>query len=225
MKLKSLLSLVGFCFIFTILNCTLQDRVADVKYDFADSQLTNRSLGQNISVAIAKIPDRRDPSEGGMNTIGTVYDGYKRVIKRIYSEKTVDLDVSDAFGNLFSANGFQVMKYPHVRDCNELVDERLCVKGIINRFWTESISTMGAVVDLDAEIYDSKLDAVIWIGKIEGFQKKGWGVAYFTNTDKMVLLLNEVFADAMNNAWTKQGMREALEKWKREEERELSSGQ
>ena len=223
--MKSLLFLAGFCLVFTILNCTLQDRVADVKYDFADSQVTNRSLGQNISVAIAKISDRRDPSEGGMKMIGTVYDNYKHVIQRIYSEKTVDLDVSDAFANLFSANGFQVMKYPHVRDCNELVDERLCVKGIINRFWTESVVTVGAAVDIDAEIYDSKLDAVIWSGKIEGFRKKGIGGAYFTNTDRMVLLLNEVFADAMNNAWTKQGMREALEKWKREEKREFSSGQ
>lgn len=225
MKLKSLLSLVGICLVFTILNCTPRDRVADVKYDFADSQVTNRNLGRNISVAIAKIPDRRNPSEGGMKMIGTVYDGYKNVIKRIYSEKTVDLDVSDAFGNLFSANGFQVMKYPHVRNCEELLDERLCVKGTINRFWTESFTTVGAAVDIDAEIYDSKLDAVIWIGKIEGFRKKGIGGAYFTNTDKMVSLLNEVFSDAMNNAWTKQGMREALERWKREEKRELSSGQ
>jgi hypothetical protein len=191
--------------------------VALVRYDVAGSEIADESLGRNINVAIARIPDRRNPSEGGMKTIGTVYDGYKNVIRRIHSEQTVDLDVIDAFGNLFSANGFQVMKYPHVRDCNELLDERLCLKGTINRFWTESFNRVGAAVDIDAEIYDSKLNAIIWSGKIEGFRKKGLGGAYFTNTDKMVLLLNEVFAEAMNNAWTKQGMREALERCKREE--------
>jgi hypothetical protein len=153
--------------------------------------------------------------------IATVYDGFKNLIKRIYSEQTVNLDVIDAFGNLFSANGFQVMKYPRVRDCNELADERLCVKGIINRFWTESFNRMGAAVDIAVEIYDRKLYEVIWSGEIEGFQKKGIGGAYFTNTDKMVSLLNEVFSEAMNDAWTTQGMREALERWKREENREL----
>jgi len=193
--------------------------VAFVKFDVADSEMTNKSLGQNIRVAIIKIPDRRDPSEGGMKMIGTVYGGFKNVLRRIYSEQTVNLDVIDAFGNLFSANGFQVMKYPRVRDCNELSDERLCVKAIINRFWTESFSRVGAAVDIDAEIYDRKLYGVIWSGKIEGFQKKGMGGGVLTNTDKMVLLLNEVFADAMNNAWTTQGMREALERWKTEEKR------
>ena len=221
MKLKSLLSLVGFCLVFNILNCSPKDRVASVKYDVADSEMTNKSLGQNIRVAIIKIPDRRDPSEGGMKMIGTVYDGFKRIVRRIYSEQTVNLDVIDAFGNLFSANGFQVMKYPRVRDCNELADERLCVRGIINRFWTESFNRVGAAVDIDVEIYDRKLYEVIWSGKIEGFQKKGIGGAYFTNTDKMVSLLKEVFSEAMNNAWTTQGMREALERWKREENREL----
>jgi hypothetical protein len=217
MKSKSLLAFVSFSLVFTILSCSPKDRVALVKYDITDSEMTNKNLGQNIRVAIVKIPDRRDPSEGGMKMIGTVYNGFKHVIKRIYSEQTVNLDVTDAFGHLFSANGFQVMKYPRVRDCNELSDERLCVKGVINRFWTESFNRLGAVVDIDAEIYDRKLHEVIWSGKIESFQKKGMGGAYFTNTDKMVLLLNDVFAEAMDNAWNKQGMRKALEGWNRKE--------
>lgn len=217
MQSKSLITFITFSLVVNILSCSLKDKVAFIKYDIADSEMTNKNLGQNIRVAIIKISDRRDPYEGGMKMIGTVYDGYKNVVRRIYSEQTVKLDVIDAFGNLFSANGFQVMKYPDVKDCNELTDERLCVKGIINKFWTESFYRLGAVVDIDAEIYDRKLYEVIWSGKIEGFQKKGIGGAYFTNTDEMVSLLNGVFSEAMNNAWTKQGVREALERWKRQE--------
>ena len=62
MKLKSLLSFVGICLVFTLLNCSLKDRVALVRYDVAGSEIADESLGQNINVAIARIPDRRKGS-------------------------------------------------------------------------------------------------------------------------------------------------------------------
>jgi hypothetical protein len=211
MKLKKIKIFVGLSIIILIIS-SCSPKVASVRYDVVDSEMMNKSLGQDIAVGILNIPDRRHDSEGKEKLIGSVYGGFKNVIRRIYSEQPINLDVIDAFGNLFSANGFHVMKYPGVTDCDELSAERLCIKGYINKFWTESYYKVGAEVDIDAEIYDRKLNEVIWSGKIKGIQKKGMGGGVFANTDKMVLFLNEVFSDAIKTAWTTQGMREALER-------------
>ena len=208
MKGKSIVILVGFIVAVVLPGCG--PKTAPIKYDPVDTEMINKSLGQDIAIGILNIPDRRRDSEGKEKLIGSVYGGFKNVIRRIYSEQPINLDVIDAFGNLFSANGFHVMKYPGVTDCDELSAERLCIKGYINKFWTESYYKVGAEVDIDAEIYDRKLNEVIWSGKIEGSQKKGMGGGVFANTDKMVQFLNEVLSDAIKTAWTTQGMSDAL---------------
>jgi hypothetical protein len=204
-------------------------KMASVKYDPADTLMINKSLGQNITVGILDIPDRRHDAEGKEFMIGTVYLSLapatappKIPIKRIYSEQPINLDVMDALGNLFSANGFQVKKYPEVIECDDLSDETLCVKGQINHFWTELFNRVGAVVEIDIEVWDRKYRKVIWSGKITDVQKKY--AAYFPfslgETDRMVLFFNQVFSEAINTAWTIGGMREALEEWTIEEKRE-----
>jgi len=42
------------------------------------------------------------------------------------------------------------------------------------------------------------------------------GGGVFTDTHKMVLMLNEVLSDAIQKAWLEQGMRNALESLKEE---------
>jgi len=207
-------------------------RMASVKYDPATTMMIDKSLGQNITVGILNIPDRRHDAEGKEYMIGTVYLSLtpatappKIPIKRIYSEQPINLDVMDALGNLFSANGFQVKTYPGAIECDDLSDERLCVKGQINHFWTELFNRVGAVVEIDIEVWDRKYRKVIWSGKITDVQKKY--TAYFPfslgETNRMVLFLNQVFSEAINTAWTIQGMREALEEWTIEEKREHQS--
>ena len=190
--------------------------------------MISKSLGQNITVGILDIPDRRHDAEGKESMIGTVYWslGYgappKIPIRRIYSQQPIDLDVIDAIGNLFSANGFQVQKYQRVIECHDLSDERLCVKGQINHFWTEAFNRVGAIVDIDIEIWDRKHHKVIWNGKITNVEKKHGPIGPFAlaDTDKMVLFLNYVLSEAINTAWTIGGMREALEEWTIEEKGE-----
>jgi len=207
-------------------------RKVSVKYDPATTMMIDKSLGQNITVAILDIPDRRHDAEGKEYMIGTVYLSLtpatappKIPIKRIYSEQPINLDVMDALGNLFSANGFQVKKYPGAIECDDLSDENLCVKGQINHFWTELFNRVGAVVEIDIEVWDRKYRKAIWSGKITDVQKKY--TAYFPfslgETDRMVLFLNSVLSEAINTAWTLKGMREALEEWKTEEKREDQS--
>ena len=203
-------------------------RLASVKYDPADTLMISKSLGQNITVGILDIPDRRHDAEGKEFLIGTVYWSLglsappKIPIRRIYSQQPIDLDVMDAIGNLFSANGFQVQKYQRVIECHDLSDERLCVKGQINHFWTEAFNRVGAIVDIDIEIWDRKHHKVIWNGKITNVEKKHGPIGPFAlaDTDKMVLFLNYVLSEAINTAWTIGGMREALEEWTIEEKGE-----
>jgi hypothetical protein len=194
--------------------------------------MIDKSLGQNITVGILDIPDRRHDAAGKEYMIGTVYSSlrpatgpltipFKKIYKRIYSEQTINLDVMDALTTLFSANGFQVKKYPGAIECDDLSAERLCVKGQINHFWTESFNRVGAVVEIDIEVWDRKYGKAIWSGKIADVQKKY--TAYFPfslgETERMVLFLNQVLSEAINTAWTLQGMRAALEKWKTEEKK------
>jgi hypothetical protein len=201
-----------------------------VKYDPATIMMIDKSLGQNITVGILDIPDRRHDAAGKEYMIGTVYSSlrpatgpltipFKKIYKRIYSEQTINLHVMDALTTLFSANGFEVKKYPEGTACDDLSDERLCVKGQINQLWTERFYHVGAVVEIDIEVWDRKYDKAIWSGKIADFQKKhkAYFPASLDETDRMVLFLNSVFSEAINTAWTLQGLRKALEKWKTEE--------
>jgi len=220
---------------------TLATRKVSVKYDPATTMMIDKNLGQNITVGILDIPDRRHDAEGKEYMIGTVHSSFrpaatptiipyevipirKRYI-RVYSEQPINHDVMDALTTLFSVNGFQVKKYPEAIECDDLSDERLCVKGQINQFWTERFYHVGAVVEIDIEVWDRKYGKAIWSGKIADFQKKH--KAYFPaslyETDRMVLFLNSVFSEAINTAWTLQGMRKALEKWKTEEKTENHS--
>lgn len=204
--------------------------MASVKYDPATTIMIDKNLGQNITVGILNIPDRRHDAEGKEHMIGTIYLGTgitappKIPIKRIYSEHPINLDVMDALANLFSANGFQVKTYPGAVECDDLSDERLCVKGQISHFWTEAFNRTGAVVDIDVEVWDRDTHEAIWSGKISDVQKKyGAGLYAVISTDRMVLLLNQVFSEAVNTAWTIGGMREALEEWTIGEIREHQS--
>jgi len=216
-------------------------REVSVKYDPATTMMIDKNLGQNIAVGILDIPDRRHDAEGKEYIIGTVYSSlrpataptliplkvipFKKIHERIYSEQPINLDVMDALTTLFSANGFEVKKYPEVTECDDLSDERLCVKGQIIQLWTERFYHVGAVVEIDIEVWDRKYGKAIWSGKIADFQKKhrAYFPASLDETDRMVLFLNSVFSEAINTAWTLRGMRGALEKWKTEEKTENQS--
>ena len=178
----------------------------------SDRTMCDKDTGQHIAIAILDFPDRRYDSKGKENMIGTVYGGYKNPLKRIYSNhQTINLDVMDAMENLFKANGFSVKKYADVSDHSALSDERLVVKGWVNKFWTESMTRVGVVVDIDVEIYDREHEKILWNGKIEDYQKRGMGGGVFQDPKKMVLFLNEVLSSAIRKAWTEKGMLRALE--------------
>jgi hypothetical protein len=220
---------------------TLATRKVSVKYDPATTMMIDKSLGQNITVGILDIPDRRHGAEGKEYMIGTVYSRlipetapampplktipFRKIYKRIYSKQPINLDAMDALTTLFSANGFEVKKYPEGTECDDLSDERLCVKGQINQFWSERFYHVGAVVEIDIEVWDRKYGKAIWSGKIADFQKKhkAYLASSLDETDRMILFLNSVLSEAINTAWTLQGMREALEKWKTEEKTENQS--
>jgi hypothetical protein len=210
MKGKSIVLFIGFIIAVVLPGCG--PKTAPIKYDPVNAEMIHKELGQNVTVAILDFPDERKDSEGKETMVGTVYGGFKNPVKRIYSEQPINLDVIDALGNLFSANGFDVKKYPGVMNHTELTDERLVVQGQINKFWSEVYQRMGAIVDIDISIYDRKHDKFVWSGKIEDFQKKGASL----DTTKMFSLLTEVLANAIRKAWTEQGMQQALKSWSKE---------
>jgi len=212
MKAKSIMILVGFIIAVVLPGCG--PKTAPIKYDPFAAGMISEGLGQNVTVAILDFPDKRRDSAGKEKMVGTVYGGFKNAVKRIYSEQPINLDVIDALGNLFSANGFHVKKYPEVINQTELTDERLVVQGQINKFWTEVYQRMGAEVDIDISIYDRKHDKLVWSGKIEDFQRKGASL----NTSNMFSLLTEVLENAIRKAWTEQGMLAALYSWSKEQE-------
>ena len=212
MKAKSIVIFVGFIIAVVLSGCG--PKTAPIKYDPFAAGMISEGLGQNVTVAILDFPDKRRDSEGKEKMVGTVYGGFKNAVKRIYSEQPINLDVIDALGNLFSANGFHVKKYPGVTKRAELTDERLVVQGQINKFWAEVYQRMGAVVDIDISIYDRKHDKFVWSGKIEDFQKKGASL----DTSKMFSLLTEVLENAIRKAWAEQGMLAALYSWSKEQE-------
>jgi len=212
MKAKSIMIFVGFIIAVVLPGCG--PKTAPIKYDPFAAGMISEGLGQNVTVAILDFPDKRRDSAGKEKMVGTVYGGFKNAVKRIYSEQPINLDVIDALGNLFSANGFHVKKYPEVINQTELTDERLVVQGQINKFWTEVYQRMGAEVDIDISIYDRKHDKLVWSGKIEDFQRKGASL----NTSNMFSLLTEVLENAIRKAWTEQGMLAALYSWSKEQE-------
>ena len=84
------------------------------------------------------------------------------------------------------------------------------MSGQINKFWTESMTRRGAVVDIDMVIHDTKNKKKLWNGKIEGVEKRGMGGGIFQDTDVLVSLLNEVLANAIEAAWNNNGMSASL---------------
>ena len=210
MKFHKVFVVIVFAFIFA--GCG--SRVGVVKYN-ADTLIgTNKELGKDVSIAILAFPDKRYDSNGRNTLIGTVYGGYKNPLIRIYSEKTINQDVMNALENLFKANGCCVKKYPNTTDLFAVSDERLVVRGQINKFWTECMVRQGAVVDIDLEIYDMTNKKKLWSGKIEGFEKRGMGGGIFQDTDVLVLLLNVVLANAIEEAWNNNGMSASLKNLK-----------
>lgn len=201
---------VVIVFAFIVAGCA--SSVGVVKYN-TDTTLigTNKKLGKGVSIAILAFPDKRYNSNGRNTLIGTVYGGYKNPLKRIYSEKTINQDVMDALESLFTANGYRVTKYPRTTNIFGISNERLAVKGQINKFWTESMTRKGAVVDIYAEIYDTMNKKMVWSGKIENCKKRGIGGGIFQDTNEMVSLLNEVLSNAISEAWNQKGLYKALQ--------------
>jgi hypothetical protein len=187
-----------------------------IKYKPTDNVVKHdNKVSDEIKIAILDFQDNRHDADGKEKMIGTVYGGYKNPLIRIYSEKTICLDIMDAVENLLTANGFQVNKYPGLTDYSSLAGEKYIVKGKINKFWTESFYGTGAVVDIDIEIFDRQYKK-IWSGKFEDYKRGGIGGGVAADTNKMILMLNEVFSGAIQKAWLEQGMQNALESLKKE---------
>jgi hypothetical protein len=125
--------------------------------------------------------------------------------------------VTEAFRNLFKANGFNVIRYYGSSDVSSLSDERLVVKGRINEFWMNGYPggrgtspSIKATIDIDLTIIDTKYHRTIWSGKIENDQKIGPNKGIFTGTNKIFLFLNTVFSNAIEKAWIDYGKLNAL---------------
>jgi len=192
---------------------------AVIKYEPTDNVVKHDNKeSDGIKIAILDFPDNRYDTDEYEKMIGTVYGSFKNPLIRIYSEKTISLDVMDAVESLLTANGFQVNKYPGLTDYSALAGEKYVVKGKINKFWTESMYSTWALVDIDIEIFDRQ-HKKIWSGKFE--DEKGEGVLMDTNV--MILLLNEALSDAIEKAWFKQGMQNALGGFKKDEKIEKLS--
>jgi hypothetical protein len=199
-----------------------------MEYQPVGETLTNKQLGQNVTLAILSFTDKRPPVKGfaystkrsfkpKRNLVGIFFGAFKIRIRKLNSNQAISLDVIDAFENLFKANGFNVIRYYGNSDVSSLSDERLAVKGQINEFWIDGYPggpgaspSIVATIDIDLTIIDAKYQRTIWTGKIENYQKIGPNKGIFTSTNKIFLFLNAVFSDAIEKAWIDYGMLNAL---------------
>ena len=200
----------------------------ELEYQPVGERFTNKQLGQNVSLVILDFPDNRPPVKGfaysnklatkpKKNLVGILFGAYNIRIRKLHSNQMISHDVTEAFRNLFSANGFNVIRYNENSGSSPLPDERLEVKGQINEFWMSGYPggrgtspSMEATIDIDLTIIDTKNQRTIWTGKIENYQKIGPNKGIFTGTNKIFLFLNTVFSDAVEQAWIEYGMLNAL---------------
>ena len=224
--LKSFQLIFSVFVIFALLSSC--SNTGDMEYQPVGETLTNKQLGQNVTLVILDFPDKRPPVKGfaystkrsfkpKKNLVGIFFGGYKIRIRKLYSNQTLSLDVIDAIENLFKANGFNVIRYNENSDVSSLSDERLEAKGQINKFWINGYPggpgvspSIEATIDIDFRINDTKYQRTIWTGKIENYQKIGPNKGIFTGTNKIFLFLNTVFSDAIEKAWIDYGMLNAL---------------
>ena len=230
MRYKSLIEkrgLLGFTVItifFLIIGCS---NTGDVSYQYESKTLVNRHIGQNITIAILDFPDERPPIKGFLystglqtkpekNLVGMFFGGYKIRLRKLYSKRAINLCVVDALGNLFKANGFNVIRYNGASDSSSVTDERFMVKGQINNFFINGYPGMGvppsivAQIDIDVSIVDKKYQKTVWSDKITNYRRIGPNRGVFTSTEKTFFFLNRVFSDAIEDAWINDGMRAAL---------------
>jgi hypothetical protein len=200
----------------------------DMEYQPVGETLTNKQLGQNVTLAILGFPDKRPPVKGiayskkrsfkpKKNLVGILFGGFKIRLRKLYSSQAISLYVIEALRSLFKANGFNVIRYYGNSDVSSLSDERLAVKGRINEFWINGYPggpgtspSIKATIDIDLTIIDTKSQKTIWTGKIESNRKIGPNKGIFTGKKKIFLFLNTVFSDAIEKAWNDYGMLNAL---------------
>ena len=200
----------------------------DMEYQPVGERLTNKQLGQNVTLVILDFPDNRPPVKGfaysnklatkpKKNLVGILFGAYNIRIRKLYTNQAISLDVTEALRNLFKANGFNVIRNNENSDSSPLPDERLVVKGQINEFWMDGYpggrgnsTSIIATIDIDLTIIDTKCQRTIWTGKIENYQKIGPNKGIFTGTNKIFLFLNTVFSNAIEKAWIDYGMLNAL---------------
>ena len=173
---------------------------------FAYDNMNNDSLGHNLTIAILNFPDVRKDFKENDTLIGTLYGAvYHNPLQRVHSKQPINLDIMNVMETLFFANGFQVKRYPNISNPSQLPDERLVIKGKVNKLWVKIFHSIEADVDIDVEIFDKKLKKNVWIGKIQHSQEEDP-----SKTVGMVPFLNEVLQKAVYNAWIEQGMKKAL---------------
>ena len=181
----------------------------EIEYQPVSEILTNKQLGQNVTLVILDFPDQRPPVKGLLYStkrsfkpkkklVGILFGAYNIRIRNLNSSQTISLDVIDAIENLFKANGFNVIRYYGNSDVSSLSNERLEVRGQINEFWINGYPgghrtspSIEATIDINLRIIDTKYQRTIWTGKIENYQKIGPNRGIFTSTNKIFSFFTE----------------------------------
>jgi len=200
----------------------------DMEYQPLGEALSNKQLGQNVTLAILSFSDKRPPVKGfayskklatkpKKNLVGIFFGAFKIRLRKLHSNQAISLAVVEALSNLFKANGFTVIRYRGISDFSSLPEERLVVKGQINEFWMNGYPggpgtspSIEAIIDIELIIIDTKYHQTIWTGRIENHRKIGRNRGIFTGTHKIFLFLNKAFSDAIEKAWIENGMLNAL---------------
>lgn len=179
---------------------------------FSYEGLHDSELGQNETVAILAFPDKRQSAGKNDTHIGTIYGMiYHNPLFEVYSSESVHQAIPNVMETLFMANGFQVKKYPDMKMRPKHSNARFFVKGQTNKLWTKVFHSAEAEVDIDIEIFDSKLNKTVWTGKIAGYESKDP-----KETTGLTNFLNTILGDAINIAWNNQGMKSSFETLRKE---------
>jgi hypothetical protein len=185
----------------------LESNAAIAILDFHDKRPILRGIGYSKKLGFKPKPD----------LVGIFWGAYKISLRKLYSHQAIILEVIDALADLFEANGFRARKYDGSR-VSVLSDERLSVKGQINKFfidgypaWRGTSPSIAAEIDIDVMIIDRKYQKTIWTGKLEGYQKMSKSQGVFTGARKIFSFFNLLFSSAIEKAWIDDGMLEALE--------------
>jgi len=166
-----------------------------VKFNpFSYEDLHDSELGQNETIAILAFPDKRQSAGENDTHIGTIYGMvYHNPLFEVHSSESVHQAIPNVMETLFMANGFQVKKYPDMKMPPKHINARFFVKGQTNKLWTKVFHSAEAEVEIDMEIFDSKLNKTVWTGKIAGYESKDpKEITLLTN------FLNTILGDAIN---------------------------